>query len=60
MSSVRNQLNAVLEIYLILENDVDDQLADNLLMLHEITDVEEDSYAYRASLRNEDRLIEVS
>ena len=45
VSSVRNQLNAVLEIYLILENDVDDQLADDLLMLHEITDVEEDSYA---------------
>ena len=35
------------------------QMNDDPLTSHEIIDVEEDGYAYCASLRNEDRLIEV-
>ncbi len=46
-------------IYFILEDGVEFRLAEDLPTLHKLIDVVEHGYAYKASLRNEDRLIEV-
>lgn len=43
----------------ILENGAEFRLAEDLPTLHKLKDVEEHGYAFKASLRNEDRLIEV-
>jgi len=46
-------------IYFILEDGAEFRLAEGLPTLHHLQSVTEDGYAFKASLRNEDRLIEV-
>jgi len=47
-------------IYFILEDGAEFQLAEDLPTLHQLTGVVEHGCAYKASLRNGDRLIEVT
>ena len=46
-------------MHFILENGVVFRFAEGLPTLHKLIDVVEYGYAFKASLRNEDRLIEV-
>jgi hypothetical protein len=46
-------------IYFILEDGVEFRLAEDLPTLHKLINVVENGYAYKASLRDDDRLIEV-
>lgn len=60
MLLVRNKFIIYLIIYFILEDGADFRHAEDLPTLHKLIDVGEDGYAYKASLRNDDRLIEVN
>jgi hypothetical protein len=47
-------------IYFTLENGADFRLAEGLPTLHKLVGVVEHGYAFKASLRNDDGLIEVT